>query len=352
MLLIKKYDRVKNHRYLKHGPDVFHQALYWVLRGETAFHVKNEGGEDYNLEYVENQRWAEDSQQYPDSPLFHEDPLYPPYYVYDEKDRDRLCFDILEGFEAVRFEEVNEYTVVLTGVLLSFTSLKLSFADEKIFMFYPASDRLKFEPKAPDKDDMTVLKVVKDFYPSAFICDFYTMDPVVLFHHIFVFQWLTQLPFDQVKYAEIVVARSEGIGSVLTLYSRAKHFFKRFGWEVTLQSDSSRYSDRIIEKYFNIRITPDDANENNTVYVTNYYGLLFTKMLRYSNGNDFDSSSLNPQFLSQMKEYGEAVLGGKRMLGILLRGSDYIASGMSGASAPVTVEAALPKIREWMDEDG
>ena len=46
------------------------------------------------------------------------------------------------------------------------------------------------------------------------------------------------------------------------------------------------------------------------------------------------------------------MLGDKRMLGILLRGSDYIASGMSGASAPVTVESALPKIREWMEEDG
>ena len=45
------------------------------------------------------------------------------------------------------------------------------------------------------------------------------------------------------------------------------------------------------------------------------------------------------------------VFADKRMLGILLRGSDYIASGMSGASAPVTVESTLPKIREWMEEE-
>ena len=75
-------------------------------------------------------------------------------------------------------------------------------------------------------------------------------------------------------------------------------------------------------------------------------------MLRYSQGNDFDINSLNPNFVEEMKEYGNAVLKDKKMLGILLRGSDYIASGMSGASAPVTVESALPKIREWMDEGG
>lgn len=352
MLLIERFDRETNHRFLNHGPEVFHQALYWVLRGETVFHVKNPEGEGYNLRYVENQKWAEGSRAYPDSPLFHKDPLYPPYLSYDENARERLCFDILEGFKRVWFEEVNEYTVVLIGVLLRDTELMILCGDPRITMFFPESDRLSLTEQRPDQEDRETLKVQKDFYPSAFICDFYTMDQVVLFHHIFVYQWLTELPFDRVRYAEIVVARSEGIGSVLTVYARSKAFFRRFGWEITLQPGSSRYADTIIEKYFNIRMTPEDANEENTVFVTNYYGLLFTKMLRYSNGNDFDRSSLNPSFLSEMKEYGDAVLKDKRMLGILLRGSDYIASGMSGSSAPVTVESALPKIREWMEEDG
>ena len=352
MLLIKEYNRDRNHRYLNHGPEVFHQALYWVLRGETAFHVRNPEGEDYNLEYAENQKWAEASEKYPDSPLFHEDPLYPPYLVYDEKDKSRLCFDILEGFDKVWFEEVNEYTVVLTGILLSFTELPVVCKDKRLLWFYPESERLTISEEIPPAEEKTTLRVIREFHPSAFICDFFTMDQVVLFHHIFVYQWLTELPFDKVKYAEIVVARSEGIGSVLTVYARARHFFERFGFEITLQPGSSRYADHIIEKYFNIRMTPKDADETNTIYITNYYGLLFTKMLRYSNGNDFDIHSLSPSFVAEMKEYGEAVLGDKRMLGILLRGSDYIASGMSGASAPVTVESALPKIREWMEEDG
>ncbi len=350
MLLIKEYDTEVNRRILKHGKDVFHRALEAVLKGEKEFHVIGEDGIRYNLEYTENRNWAEKSPDYPDSPLFHKDPLYPPYYLYDENDRDRLCFDILEGFESVWFEEVNEYTVVLVGVLLEFTELPITCHDPRIRWFYKESDRLKVTDEIPLKEDHSVLRVINRFYPSAFICDFHTMDMVVLFHHIFVYQWLTDLPMDRLKYAEIVVARSEGIGSVLTIYARAKHFFDRFGLKVTLRPGSSRYADHIIQKYFSMALTPEDADESNTVYITNYYGILFTKMLRYSSGNDFDISVLNPAFVSEMEEYADAVFTDKKMLGILLRGSDYIASGMSGASAPVTVESALPKIREWMQD--
>ena len=351
MLLIREYDREMNHRTLDLKPGLFHKALDAVLLGEKRFHVKNPYGGDFDLLYRENQSLAESSDKYPDSPLFHQDPLYPPYLFYDESERDRLCFDIFEGFDGVWFQEISECTVVLTGVLLKFTDLKLIWQDERILWFYPGEERIIIDHREPDKDDKKTLKVINTFYPSAFICDFFTMDPVVLFHHVFVYQWLTKLSMDKVKYAEILVARSEGIGSILTVYARTRNFLKRFGIEVTLQPGSSRYADHIIEKYFCVRMTPSDSNENNTVYITNYYGLLFTKMLRYSTGDDFNSSSLDPGFLSEMKEYGDSVFDGKRMLGILLRGSDYIASGMSGASAPVTVEAALPKIREWMRED-
>ncbi len=350
MLFIKEYDREMNHRTLSQGPDVFHQALSCVLLGEKRFHVKNDHGDDYDLMYIENQSWAESSPEYPDSPLFHQDPLYPPYFRYDEYAKERLCFDIFEGYDSVWFEEIGEYTVVLTGVLLRFSDKRILWKDERIKWFYPDEDRIEIISDDPGPGTKNVLRVIKAFHNSAFVCDYDNMDPVVLFHHVFVYQWLTDLDMDKVKYAEILVARSEGIGSILTLYARTRNFLERFGITVTLQPGSSRYSDHIITNYFNVRMTPEDSNSTNTIYITNYYGLLFTKMLRYSTGRDFDADSLNPRFLTELKEYGDAVLADKRMLGILLRGSDYIVSGMSGASAPVTVESALPKIREWMKE--
>lgn len=349
MLFVREYDKDNNHRILSQGKDLFHRALSFVFKGEKRFHVINGSGIAYDLEYIDNQAWAESFASYPDSPLFHRDPLYPPYFFYDEEKEDRLCMDIFEGLESVVFEEVNEYGIVITGILLEHTELKVYWADERIRWFYPKEERIGLIKEMPAKSDKNMLRVVKDFYPSAFICDFFTMDAASLFHHIFLFQWLTDIDLKDVRYAEIMVAKSEGIGSILTLYSRARDFFKRFNAEVTLAEGSSRYADSIIEKYFNIRMTPSDSNENNTIYITNYYGLLFTRMLRYSHGRDFDAQSLNETFLAQMREYSEAVISDKRMLGILLRGSDYIASGMSGASAPIKVSDALPVIREWMD---
>ncbi len=351
MLQIVEYDKERNHRTLKQEDALFHKALDAVLRGEKRFHVRSDSGSDYDLEYVENQAWAEASDAYPDSPLFHEDPLFPPYLLYDEHDKDRLCFDIFEGFTKVWFEEASEYTVVLTGILLRYTDLAIQWKDERVRWFFPEEPKITVSDEIPPVEEKTTLRVINRFHPSSFICDFFTMDPVALFHHVFVLQWLTDLPLKQVKYAEILVAKSEGIGSILTIHARAVEFLKRYGIQVTLCPGSPRYADHIIEKYFSVRMTPQDATPSNTIYITNYYGLLFTKMLRYSSGHDFDASSLNPGFLSEMKEYGDSVLGEKQWLGILLRGSDYIASGMSGASAPVTVESALPKIREWM-EDG
>ena len=350
MLLIKEYDRERNYRTLSSAPGLFHRALECVLLGEKRFHVKNPNGEDYDLLYTENQSWAESSPEYPNSPLFHQDPLYPPYLVYEEADTEKLCFDVFDGFRQVWFQEVSEYTVVLTRLLLSHTNMSVLWKDGRIRWFFPEEEKITITGEEPGSLDEQTLKVINTFHASAFTCDFVTMDPVVLFHHVFVLQWLTKLPMKQVKYAEILVAQSEGIGSILTVYARARHFMERFGVEVTLQRGSARYADHIIEKYFTIPLTPKDSDETNTIYLTNYYALLFTKMLRVTSGHDFDASNLTPKFLSEMKEYGDEVFSGRKMLGLLLRGSDYIASGMSGASAPVTVESTLPKIREWMEE--
>ena len=352
MLIFREYDRENNYRSLLHGKEVFHKALSYVLLGETRFHVRGDSGIAYDLEYVQNQDWAKSFGTYPDSPLFREALLYPPYFSYDETAVERLCLDVFDGIDSAFFEEVSEYSVVLTGILLAHTDIEISFTDERIHWFYPGEERIRIVKDMPPAGVPRILRVVKSFFPSFFLGKYSTMDPATAFHSVFVFQWLTRKDLHSVKYAEILVARSEGIGSILTIYSRLCWFLERFGIEVTLAPGSARYADHIIEKYFDIRMTPPDADDDNTICITNYYGLLFTKMLRISKGHDFDRHILNSAFLSEMKEYGDAVFENKRMLGILLRGSDYIASGMSGASAPVTAEAALPKIRDWMSSDG
>ena len=53
-----------------------------------------------------------------------------------------------------------------------------------------------------------------------------------------------------------------------------------------------------------------------------------------------------------MDEYAEAVLGGHKVLGVLIRGTDYIVAKMSGTRQQATVDDMLPMIREWLDTDG
>ncbi len=366
MLHITGYHNDRNYRVLHHGCEVFHKALECVLLGEKHFHVKNPEGCDYDLIYEDNQSFAESSPDFPDSPIFHNDPLYPPYLQYDEKAKDSLCFDIFSGIDSVHFQSISEYAVVLTGVILSFTNLKVICDDERIRWFFQDDDRLIIPDKKNKKGNIkeiqaketggqdekgNTIDVVDTFYFSGMLEDYGTMDCVGLFHHVFLFQWLTKLPFKQIKYAELLATSNEGIGSILIICNRSKVFFEKFGIEVTLHSNSARYSDNILKKYFNVKLTPEDSNEDNTIYITNYYAFLFTKMLRMDTGNDFSISSLKPEFVEEMREYGNDVLGDKRMLGLLMRGSDYIIS-MSGVSSPVTVESAIPKIKEWMKEDG
>ncbi len=350
MLFIQPYDEWQNCRTLRHGPDVFHEALRAMIKGEERFHVLG-GPEAYDLIYIRNQEWAENDKAYPDSPYFRRNPLYPPYPVYDEQDGETLCPDIFQGKTTVYFEQANEYSIVLTGVLLRFTDLTVMFRDQRILWFCPQSDRL-LTGRAPEAEDASVLRVQEAFSPSAFTCDFDTVDAVTLFHSVFTLQWLTDLRPSNIRYAEISVPRSEGIGCILTVYERAQQFFARVGAHVTLKPGSARYSDRMLKKYFTLELTPEDADDGNTIRVVNYHSLLFTYMLRRSGEKDFDASYLNPSFLAEMEEYGDAVFRDRKMLGVLMRGTDYITSDMSGASAPVAVESIIGRIQAWIKEDG
>ena len=47
MLLIKEWSS-ENCRTLRHGKDVFHDALKWVMKGEWRFHVSDGGSIAYD----------------------------------------------------------------------------------------------------------------------------------------------------------------------------------------------------------------------------------------------------------------------------------------------------------------
>ena len=53
MLTITEYDYNHNYRKLNNDSSVFHNALYYVLRGEKRFHIEG-SGYDYDPIYEDN----------------------------------------------------------------------------------------------------------------------------------------------------------------------------------------------------------------------------------------------------------------------------------------------------------
>ena len=352
MLQIFPYDKNVSFRKLKHGRNVFHDALKGVLKGEVIFQVLNQDGEDYLLRYIDNHQWSYASEKYEKSKHWAGYSLYPPYIYYDENDTEKLCFDLFDGIRTVWFQEANEYTIVTAGLLLLHTDVNLVFRDSRVTLFYPLSERLIVSDEEPDDSDTSLLRVLNEFYPSVMLMDYHTVDQVLCFHHIFLCQWLTDLPMKNVKYAEIIAAKHEGIGSIMTVYSRYRKFFEKYDLKVTIQSGSSRYQDSMLTRYFNLEITPEDSDETNTIQICNYYSAWFTRMIGNACRAEYNASSLNPEFRAELEEYAEAVLGKKRMLGVLLRGSDFFTSDMSGIAKPVPAKAAIPVIQKYLEEDG
>lgn len=346
MLRIREYDEEVNYRILRHGMSVFHDALEAVLGGEKRFHVTG-GPMKYDLEYVDNHQWAMNSPGYSTSSIYRDNTFYPPYLRYDESDSRRICLDIFDGYKKVWFERAGEYSVVLAAILAESTNLEIGFGDDRINWFMPDSDRITIEKEATGED---VLRVYDDFVPCAFNSDYSKMDSMVLFHHVFFFQWLTPLAIGDIKYVEIIFPKTEGLGSVLLGFGFIRSYFQKKNIEVTVMKGCTRYRDEFLEEHFNLRFSPADSDGTNTAYATNYYSVMGIKMIRRSRG--LDRSVLNSNFVKDMQEYTDAYNQYEKTLGVLLRGSDYITTRMSGTAQAVSVASAVPSIREWIEKYG
>ena len=351
MLQIMPYSGAVNYRKLSHGPHVFHDALEGVLKGEEKFHVINPDGEDYDLHYIDNMVWAKQFGNYPKIEIMEDHPFYPPYYKYDEEDTSKMSFDLFSGMKKVWFKEANEYTITVARVLLRETDLDITFADRRIKMFIPESERLLVSDQEPDAGDPTLLRVINEYYFAPAFFGYNQVDQIFCFHHVFLFQWLTDLPVEEIKYAKICVPKCEGIGSILDSYMRFKRFFDGFGIQTTIEPHSSRYPDDMLNRFFDLPITPKDSDDTNTVYIVNFFGTFFARVIGKATEAMYDTDSLNPEFRKEMEEYADAILGKKRMLGVLLRGSDYFTSNLTGIRKAVGAEVSIPIIRQWMEED-
>ncbi|MBQ7584526.1 MAG: hypothetical protein IJT24_07925, partial [Lachnospiraceae bacterium] len=123
------------------------------------------------------------------------------------------------------------------------------------------------------------------------------------------------------------------------------------GYDVFLRPGCTRYPEELLCRYFHISPKPDDATAENTITVadlavtnTTWYCLQFPA--------SFDESILDDKFAAEMREYADAVLGGRKTLGVLARGTDYMTNSLGADRVHARVEQMIPVIREWMEEGG
>ena len=342
MLSIKEYDHHNNYRKLHNDPMLFHNALKAVIKGESRFHIEDDEMM-FDLVYEENDIRTKNDPCFPDSDFYHSEMFFPPYFYYDEEDKAKLNLEPFKGFEEIFFEEVNEYSVVLAYVLEKYTDLNISFMNSDIH-YFPWLKKAKYKEK-PESDNC--IYVQSSFYPIYVTKDRFCTTG--LFHCVFMLQWLTDLPKDKIKYLSFSIRKTEGIGSIMTTYSKLSQALKRFNIEVFIEPNCTRFSSELLSKYFVFGSVPENSNEDNTIYAHCFNSLILNYFVDQYD-TKIDLSMLQPKFVEEMKEYTDSVMGDKKVLGVLLRGTDYIIANFAGSYHPVTIDESVDVVKEYLDK--
>lgn len=322
MLKIVEHDTENNYRTLDLSDNLFHKALNAVLKGETRFYVRNPKGENFDLIYFDNNKFVKDHSSVGNNGFLNVQQVIPPYYYYDENNESKLVFDIFENYDNIEFYSFDEYTVVLIKLLLKHTDKTVYIYDDRILWFVDENDRLIIKTKAPKEKTMICNE---EFRPENFALFVDETSSINLFHNVFLIQWLTDLPLEQIKYVEITMRKSEGIGSMIINTLKIEKFFEKYNIKTFIKKNSSRYKNELLEKYFNLTLTPEDSNDENTIYILSF----FATVLTYPINNQIPRLSslvLNENFINELDEYACEIIGNKRLLGVLVRGTDYIKS--------------------------
>lgn len=340
-----------NFRELLHSNKVFHEALGYVTKGEKRFHVKNEKGNDYDLVYKENNSFFLEKNG---TAMKFDSDVLPPYLHYDEYCSDKFYLDMFDGYDRVVFEEADEYTIVMAQVLLRETDLEIVFLDERSLWFIEPSDR--FSVGAAGRDSGLEKKTFTCCKEDAVNGGVDGSDPsfmstVILFHNMFIWQWMTDLPMKNVKYASVIVLKTEGIGAVLDHFTRMRNAFAGKGIQTYLKSGSTRFPDKMLGKFFSFDMLPDDADESNTIYINNFLPLR-ASLIFYKSDAHVRTDMLSSSFLKEIDEYYNGVFGDQKVLGVLIRGTDYINLKLDGIRKQATPQEMMPVIDKWMAEDG
>ena len=338
---------------LKHGANVFHEALAKVREGEIRFHVTDEkkAVPDYDLVYTQNMMLFPEQVRGLILKMTQGGSVYGTFLSYDEDDEESLCIDFLKQFQKIEIECADEYSIAVVRIALKFTDIPVYYLDEKLSWFLEDHERLHKADEFSENDG-SVLRVTSNVYDGGYSKrDWSTVSSLAAFQNLFFWQHFTAGKKGPFKYVEVVLSRVGGIGAILSNMSMVGNACAKRGYSVFLRPGCTRYPEELLCRYFRINPKPEDASEENTITITDLAVLIITWYGCQFPAN-FDESILDDKFAARMREYADAVLGGKKTLGVLARGTDYMTNALGADRVHARVEQMIPVIREWMEEGG
>ncbi len=352
MFRIEEYDHSADCKTLEISPELFHEALKEGVISKSRFHVKNAGGDDFDIVYYDNNDDIEPVDSYP---KYQKPPYMARYEIYDENDTKTLWLEFFDGVENMVFEELNEYTIVLTKLVLSVTDIEVYCTDRRIFYFVQQHERLHVQEQLPsDLDKETLLYIQKDLASGIEDGRFRRLSSTYAFHNVFLLQWiLGGRDFSRFKFITVDIDEWAGIGAILSYYERYRIGFARFGLKFVLNGNGhiGKFRDEELTRYFVLELRDEEATDDNTLVVPSFMALSKIKFLK-GISHSIDESILTPEFRAQMDEYYDEVFGNEKVLGVMIRGTDYITSGMTGDRVMASPQQMAPLVHDWVEEYG
>ncbi|WP_029318808.1 hypothetical protein [Butyrivibrio sp. AE3004] len=338
---------------LKHSENIFHDALTEVQKGETHFHVTDPKGQvpDYNLEYIENMMMFPEQVRGLITKMTNGGAVYGRYLYYDETDIDNICLDFLKQFKKIEMEVVDEYSIGVTRIALEHTDIPVYFTDDRIKWFIGETNSLHIVDSLPEEPDKDTLRVIAGAFEMGYTKrDWHRVGSVAAFQNLFFWQAFTGGKKGPFKYIEVIMSQITGIGGLLSQISIVTHAGEPRGLQTFLRPGCTRYSEELLGKYFHINPKPADATEDNTLVLSDLYSVFSTSWYANQYPSNFDESILDEGFAAEMREYADAILGGRRVLGVLARGTDYVTLNLGGDRRHATPDQMISAIQDWMEE--
>lgn len=348
MFSIETYNPEKKAKTLTHSANVFHEAL---ADGGDYYHVSGPMG-DYDISYKMNMDWyAKLLPPYVGKVL-------PDFLTYDEYDTESIDLITFKDYGQMMCMQANEYSIAIARIALRETQMKVYFMDPRAAWFLDPSDRL-FIGQKPTEQKLTLLLVGamgNSFAKSG--TDLATTPPM---SDIFIFLslfWLQDIldgrKMKDIKYLEFPYGQSAvGIGGLLLKTKETFALVNSLGWDIVFHGDTiGKFRVEDLAKYYQLDFRRPDSTPENTV-ACSYAGRINVIRRSFEISVTLDDSVLQDGFRKELEEYEEAILSGHRTLGVLMRGTDYISSGIGKTiRRQATVEEMIPVVQAWLEMDG